>query len=76
MKARLIGRPFCAAALQFLLEHVVEMAHVEEAGGVIGDGELLDARDVASIFDGDGRVVAEDVKECDGVVGQSDLRGD
>ena len=44
------------------------MAHVEEAGGVVGDGELLDARHVVRILDGDGGVVGEDVQEGDGVI--------
>ena len=44
------------------------MADVVEAGGVVGDGELLDARDVVRVLDCDSGVVAEDVKEGDGVI--------
>ncbi len=44
------------------------MAHVEQAGGVVGDGELLNARHVVRILDGDGGVVAQDVQESDGVI--------
>ena len=51
------------------------MAHVEEAGGVVGDGELLDARHVARVFDGDGGVVGQDVQKGDGVVGHWSARG-
>jgi hypothetical protein len=46
------------------------MAHVVEAGAVVGDGQLLDAGHVVRILDGDGRVVGQDVQEGDGVVGE------
>ena len=45
------------------------MAGVEEAGAIVGDAELLDVGDVARILNGDGRMVGENVKEGDGVVG-------
>ena len=51
------------------------MARVEEAGTVVGDGELLDAGDVVRVFDGDGGVVGEDVQKGDGVVGHLSERG-
>src|SRR6476620_1882403 len=44
------------------------MANVKEAGCVIGDCELLDVGDVLRVFDGDGGMVAEDVKKRDRVV--------
>ena len=50
-----------------LLEHGVEVAGVEEAGAVVGDGELVDEVDGACVADGDGGVVAEDAQEGDGV---------
>src|SRR6202035_117609 len=56
------------AAVEFAGEHVVKVTDVEEAGGVVRDGELLDAAYVVSILDGDGGVVGEGVEEGDGVV--------
>ena len=64
------GKAEAAAAFQLPAEHIVKMAHVEEPGGVVGDGELLDAGHVARVFNGDGRVVGKDVQEGDGVVGE------
>ena len=57
MKARLIGWPCGAAAFQFAPQNIVKMADVVEAGGVVGDGELLNAGDVVGILDGDGGVI-------------------
>ncbi len=42
------------------------MAHVEEARGVICDGELLDAVDVPRVFNGNGGMVGKNMKEGDG----------
>ena len=53
---------------QFAAENIVEMARVEEAGSVVGDGELLNARHVARIFNGDGGMIGQDVQEGDCVV--------
>src|SRR6185369_3641850 len=53
-----------------LVEHGVEVAGVEEAGAVVGDGELLDEGDGAVVLDGDGGVVAEDAEEGDRVLGE------
>ena len=55
-------------ALEFTIEYMVEVAGVEEASAVVGDGELLDAGDVVSVFDRDGGVVGEDVEKSNGVV--------
>ena len=60
--------PVASAALQFVLQHLVEMAHVVEAGCVVGNGELLDARHVVRILNGDGRVIAKDMQKGDGVI--------
>ena len=46
----------------------VEVARVEEAGAVVGDGELVDQLDRARVLDGDGGVVAENAEEGDGVL--------
>ena len=54
--------------IDLLLEDLVEMANVVEACSVVGDGELLDSRDVLRILDGDSGMIAEDVKEGDRVV--------
>src|SRR5580658_9469059 len=54
---------------QFAFEDFVEMARVEEAGDVVGDGELLDAGNILGVLDGDCGVVDEDMQERDGVVG-------
>src|SRR6185312_203061 len=51
------------AAVQLASQHVVEVSHVVEASGVVGDGQLLNARHVARIFNGDGGVVGQDVQE-------------
>ena len=73
--ARLNGASCLRLSLQLAAKHIVEMAHVVEAGGVVGDGELLDARHVARIFNGDGGVVGQNVQEGDGVVGHLSARG-
>ena len=54
--------------LDLLVQQGVEVARVEEAGAVVGDGELVDELDRAGILDGDGGVVAEDAQEGDGVL--------
>ena len=54
--------------LDLLVQQGVEVAGVEEAGAVVGDGELVDELDRAGILDGDGGVVAEDAQEGDGVL--------
>ena len=53
-----------------LLELGVETARVEQAGAVVGDAEVVDELDVASVLERDGGVVAEDAEEADGVLGQ------
>jgi len=62
------GSSVTLAAFDLQFESLVEMADVVEAGGVVGDGELLDMRDVVCVFDGDSGVVAEDMEEGDGVI--------
>jgi ethanolamine utilization microcompartment shell protein EutS len=58
-------------ALAYLLfEHGVEVAGVEEASAIVGDGEFLDKSHGAVVLDGDCGVVAEDAKERDGVLRQ------
>ena len=64
------GFALTVAALDFLFHNFVEVADVVETGGVVGDGELLDARNIVCVFDGDGGVIAEDVEEGDGVIAQ------
>ncbi len=54
--------------LDLLVQQGVEVACVEEAGAVVGDGELVDELDGAGVLDGDGGVVAEDAQEGDGVL--------
>src|ERR1700679_3688754 len=54
--------------VEFTAERVIEMTHVVEACGVVCDSELLDARVIVGVFDGDGGVIGEDMQEGDGVV--------
>ncbi len=56
--------------LQLLFHAGVQVPRVEEAGAVVGDGELVDALHVRGVADGDGGEVAEDAEELDGGVGQ------
>ena len=58
------------AAVDLATQHIVEMAHVVESRGVVGDGELLNPRHVARIFNRDGRVVGQNMKKSDRVVRQ------
>jgi hypothetical protein len=60
---------FVAGDVQLGLKQGVEMAGVEEAGDVVGDGKLLCVGDVLSVFDGDGGVIDQDVQEGDRLVG-------
>src|SRR6185312_6544492 len=55
---------------QLLVEQRVEMARVEQAGAIVGDGELVDALDGAGVLDGDGGVVAEQAQKADGILAQ------
>ncbi len=65
------GNALLGAEFEFAAEDVVEMAGVVESGAVVGDAQLLDAGDVARVFDGDGGVVGEDVEKGDGVIGHA-----
>lgn len=53
-----------------LAEEAVELALVEEAGTVIGDGELLNAFDGSGVFDSDRGIVAEQMQERDDIVAE------
>jgi len=64
------GLALLEAVGQLPAQHAVEMAYVVEAGGVVGDGELLDAGHVAGVLNGDGGMVGENVQQGDGVVSE------
>src|ERR1700691_3798432 len=59
-----------AATFQFPPQHFVEMAHIVKARGVVSDRELLNASHVVRILNGDGRVVGQNMQECNGVIGE------
>ena len=46
-------------AVDFRVQHEVQMARVVEAGAIVGDGQLVDALHVARIFDGDGGKIGQ-----------------
>ena len=46
-------------AVNLRIEHEIQMARIVEAGAIVGDGQLVDALDVARIFDCDGGVVGK-----------------
>src|ERR1700733_894844 len=46
-------------AVDFSVQHEIQMARVVEAGAVVGDCELVNALNVARVFDRDGRVIRE-----------------
>src|SRR5271166_4699671 len=50
-------------AVDFSVQHEIQMARVVEAGAIVGDGELVNALHVARIFDSDGRVVRERLQQ-------------
>ena len=51
------------AALEGMLQPVVQMASVVQAGAVVGDGQLLDLFECSCILDSDGCVVAQGVQK-------------
>src|SRR5271156_7074548 len=46
-------------AVDFCVQHEIQMARVVEAGAIVGDGEFVDALNVARVFDGDGGVIGQ-----------------
>src|SRR6185437_15210900 len=50
-------------AVDFRVQHEVQMARVVERGAVVSDSEFVNALDVARVFDGDGRVVGKGLEQ-------------
>ena len=66
MNTRLNGLPHAHP----LLQHGVEMPRIEQAGDVVGDGELLDQRHRSGILNRNCGIVAEDAQERDRILRQ------
>ena len=58
------------ARAHLFVQHAVEMPCVEQAGDVVGDGQLLDQRHRPRVLNRNCRVVAEDAQEGDGILRQ------
>src|ERR1700722_3690562 len=61
-------KPLPSTALQFLLEHFIEVPNVVESSRIIRNCELLDTRYVVRIFDCNGGVIAKNMQKGDGVI--------